>query len=90
MNDVIVDAGGINAAAQLQGWQKITDEEIVKLNPDVIIDADDDKGFIQKILAHLKQNGIRVSAVKNHPRVQRQGILICRASHNTLPKGLRM
>jgi iron complex transport system substrate-binding protein len=64
VNDIIVDAGGINAAAQLQGWQKITDEEIVKLNPDVIIDADDDKGFVQKILSDPKLQ--TVSAVKNH------------------------
>jgi iron complex transport system substrate-binding protein len=64
VNDVIVDAGGINAAAQLQGWQKITDEEIVKLNPDVFIVTDDDKAFIQKILSDPKLK--TVSAVKNH------------------------
>jgi iron complex transport system substrate-binding protein len=64
VNDVIVDAGGINAAAKLNGWQQITDEEIVKLNPDIIIDANNDKGFVQKILSDpaLKD----VSAVKNH------------------------
>ncbi|QSO47503.1 ABC transporter substrate-binding protein [Alicyclobacillus mengziensis] len=64
VNDVIVDAGGINAAAKLNGWQQITDEEIVKLNPNVIIDANNDKGFVHKILSDpaLKD----VSAVKNH------------------------
>lgn len=64
VNDIFLDAGGINAAQNLQGWQKISDEEIVKLNPDVIIDASGDKGFIQKIRANpaLKT----VSAVQNH------------------------
>ena len=64
VNDVIVDAGGTNVAASLQGWQKVSDEEIVKMNPQVIIDASDDTGFVQKILANpaLKT----VAAVKNH------------------------
>ncbi|SFU84394.1 ABC transporter substrate-binding protein [Alicyclobacillus macrosporangiidus] len=64
VNDVIVDAGGVNAAANLKGWQKVSDEEVVKLSPDVIIVASDDHGFIQRILANpaLKT----VPAVKNH------------------------
>ena len=64
VNDVIVDGGGINAAAKLQGWQKISTEEIVKMNPQVIIDASDDTGFIQKILTNPALQ--TVSAVKNH------------------------
>ncbi|MCL6454024.1 MAG: ABC transporter substrate-binding protein [Alicyclobacillus sp.] len=63
VNDVIVDAGGINAAAKLNGWQQITDEEVVKLNPDVIIDASDDKGFVQKLLHNPALQ--TVSAIKN-------------------------
>lgn len=64
VNDVIVDAGGINAAAGLSGWQKITDEQVVKENPDVIIDTSDDGNFVQKILSDpALQN---VSAVKHH------------------------
>lgn len=64
VNDVIVDAGGINAAGSLQGWQKVSTEEIVKMNPQVIIDASDDTGFVQKIMTNpaLKT----VAAVKNH------------------------
>lgn len=64
VNDVIVDAGGINAAASINGWQQVSDEEIVKMNPDVIIDTTDDTGFIQKIMTNpaLKD----VAAVKNH------------------------
>lgn len=64
VNDVIVDAGGINAAGKLKGWKKITDEEVVKLDPDVIIDANNDKGFVQKILNDPALKS--VSAVKNH------------------------
>ncbi|MDQ0189095.1 ABC transporter substrate-binding protein [Alicyclobacillus cycloheptanicus] len=50
VNDIITDAGGTNAAANLQGWAKVTDEEIVKMNPDVIIDSSDDAAFKQKLL----------------------------------------
>jgi iron complex transport system substrate-binding protein len=66
VNDVIVDAGGINAAASLNGWQKVTDEEIVKLNPDVIIDADDDSSFINKILS---DPALKTVAAVKHRRV---------------------
>ncbi len=64
VNSIIDDAGGINAAAKLNGWQKISDEEIVKLNPQVIIDASNDTGFVQKILSNPALS--TVSAVKNH------------------------
>ncbi|WP_067934306.1 ABC transporter substrate-binding protein [Alicyclobacillus kakegawensis] len=64
VNDVIIHAGGKNAASQLNGWAKISDEEVVKLNPDVIIDASDDKSFVNKILQDPKLQ--TVSAVKNH------------------------
>ncbi len=50
VNQMIADAGGTNAAASLQGWQKVSAEQVVKMNPDVIIDASDDQGFIQKLL----------------------------------------
>lgn len=63
-NDIIVDAGGINAAAKLKGWQKVTDEEIVKMNPDVIIDSSDDAGFKKQVLNDPALQS--VSAVKNH------------------------
>lgn len=64
VNDEIVDAGGINAAANLQGWQKVSDEEIVKMNPQVIIDSSNDTGFVQKILTNPAFRN--VAAVKNH------------------------
>lgn len=64
VNDMIRDAGGINAAAKLNGWAKITDEEIVKMNPDVIIDSTDDKAFLTKL---EKEPGLQdVTAIKEH------------------------
>ncbi|RIV29299.1 ABC transporter substrate-binding protein [Alicyclobacillaceae bacterium I2511] len=63
VNEMITDAGGTNAATSLQGWQKITAEQVVKMNPTVIIDATDDQGFIRKLLQDPQfQN---VAAVKN-------------------------
>lgn len=64
VNDVIVDAGGVNAAGNLQGWQQVTPEQVVKMNPDVIIVAADDTGFKDKLLHDPKYQTI--NAVKNH------------------------
>jgi iron complex transport system substrate-binding protein len=64
VNDIIFDAGGINAAKSLNGWQAVTDEEIVKLNPDVIIDSSDDASFLTKMQKNPAfQN---VAAIQNH------------------------
>jgi iron complex transport system substrate-binding protein len=64
VNDVIVDAGGVNVARGMNGWQKITDEEIVKMNPSVIIDATDDAAFLQQL---AKNPALQtVSAIKHH------------------------
>ena len=64
VNDVIVAAGGVNAASRLNGWQKITDEEVVKMNPAVIIDATDDAAFLRRL---AKNPALQtVSAIKNH------------------------
>jgi iron complex transport system substrate-binding protein len=52
VNDIITHAGGTNAAHDLQGWQKVSDEQIIKLNPDVIIVDDSDSGFVEKVLAN--------------------------------------
>ena len=64
VNDVIVDAGGINAAAAVHGWQEVTPEEIVKMNPQVIIDANTDRGFLKRMMHNPKLQ--TVSAVKHH------------------------
>ena len=64
VNDVIVDAGGINVAKGLNGWQKITDEEIIKMNPQVIIDSSDDGTFLTTL---AKNPALQtVSAIKHH------------------------
>lgn len=63
VNQMIEMAGGINAAKGLNGWQKISEEEIVKLNPDVIIVAESDNGFVKKVLSDSALQN--VNAVKN-------------------------
>lgn len=62
--DIIADAGGVNAAAKLNGWQSITTEEVVKLNPDFIIDTTDDAAFKNKLLNNPALQS--VNAIKNH------------------------
>lgn len=63
VDEMIRDAGGVNAGKGLKGWQKLTDEEIVKLNPDVILVSTTDKGFKNKLLS--KASLQTVNAVKN-------------------------
>ncbi|MCL6547500.1 MAG: ABC transporter substrate-binding protein [Alicyclobacillus sp.] len=62
--DIIARAGAVNAAAKLSGWQKVTDEEIVKMNPDVIIDSSDDKGFVKTLLSDPALQ--TVNAIRHH------------------------
>lgn len=64
VNDIIQDAGGINAAAGIQGWQHVSQEEIVKLNPDVIVDGAADASFIASLLHNPAFS--TVAAVRNH------------------------
>lgn len=64
VNDEIVDAGGINAASQYDGWKAVTPEEVVKLNPDVIIDTTDDVKFANQLLHDPKFQTL--NAIKNH------------------------
>jgi iron complex transport system substrate-binding protein len=63
VNDIIVHAGATNAASQLKGWQKITDEQVVKLNPDVIIYPKSETGFATKLLNDKALQS--VNAIKN-------------------------
>ncbi len=62
VDSIIRHAGGINAASNISGWKMITDEEIVKMNPQVIIDARGDS------LAKIIHNPAlaSVAAIKNH------------------------
>ncbi|MCL6444884.1 MAG: ABC transporter substrate-binding protein [Alicyclobacillus sp.] len=64
VNDIIVDAGGINAAAQLKGWAPITPEQIVKLNPDVIVLTTGDKAYAKQLETDPKFQ--TVNAIKHH------------------------
>lgn len=64
VDDIIRDAGGVNVAHTLNGWQKITDEQIVKWNPDVIIDSSDDAAFLKKLASDPALQS--VTAVREH------------------------
>jgi len=64
VDDIIRDAGGVNVAHMLNGWQKITDEQIVKWNPDVIIDSSDDAAFLKKLASDPALQS--VTAVREH------------------------
>lgn len=62
IQDIITDAGGVNAAVGLHGWSAITTEEVVKLNPDVIIDTTDDAAFKQKLLNNPALQSVKAIA----------------------------
>ncbi|SIS65996.1 ABC transporter substrate-binding protein [Alicyclobacillus vulcanalis] len=64
VDDIIRDAGGVNVAHSLSGWQKITDEQIVKWNPSVIIDSSDDAAFLKKLASDPALQS--VAAVREH------------------------
>lgn len=64
VDELIRDAGGKNAASNLNGWKKITDEEIVKMNPDVIIDSVQDKAFLTKLAKDPALQSVK--AIQNH------------------------
>lgn len=64
IQNIIADAGGVNVAAQLHGWVSITPEEVVKMNPQVIIDSTDGPAFKQKLLSDPALQS--VSAIKHH------------------------
>lgn len=49
VSDVIVDGGGVNAAQNIEGWKQVTDEQLVEMNPDVIIVGSDDATAVTKI-----------------------------------------
>jgi iron complex transport system substrate-binding protein len=64
VNDLIVHAGGTNVASTLKGWQKITDEQIVKWNPDVIVFPQSEKGFDSQLLNNKALQSVK--AIRNH------------------------
>lgn len=64
VNSIIDEAGGINAARAISGWRTVTDEEVIKLNPQVIIDASSDAGMVKKVMSDPALAS--VAAVKNH------------------------
>jgi len=37
LDDIIIRAGGVNAAADLVDWNQVSEEQIIQMNPDVVI-----------------------------------------------------
>jgi iron complex transport system substrate-binding protein len=64
MNDMIELAGGINAARDLKGWQKIDEEKIIQENPDVIFYASGVNNLEQTIKS--RSGWDQINAVKNN------------------------
>jgi len=66
-NDVIQDAGGINAAAKFTGWPAVSAEQVVKLNPDVIVIPDDSGAQDAELKSFLANSAFKdLKAVKDH------------------------
>lgn len=66
-NSVIKDAGGVNAAAGFNGWQKVSVEQMIKLNPDVIVIPDDSGAKDLELKQFLATPGVQaLRAVKDH------------------------
>jgi iron complex transport system substrate-binding protein len=61
MNELVTEAGGQNVAAGLKGWPKVSPEQVVKWNPDVIISF---HGGEKEILSRPGWSSIQ--AVKNN------------------------
>lgn len=66
-NDVILAAGGINAAAKMNGWPTVSAEEVVKMNPDVIVIPDDSGAKDAELKSFLANPAFKdLKAVKEH------------------------
>lgn len=66
-NDVILAAGGKNAAAQISGWATVSAEQVVKLNPDVIVVPDDSGAKDAELKSFLAIAAFKhLRAVKEH------------------------
>lgn len=63
MNEIITDIGASNAAGALEGYPKVSEEEAVKYNPDVIILTYGGAKDIQKVLNRSAWKD--VSAIRN-------------------------
>lgn len=83
LDEIITRAGGINAAARLgvKGYQKISKEQIVAMNPDVILidDGSEQEGFREQLLRDPALAG--AAAVKNRRIIVLPGKELASLSH---------
>jgi len=66
LHDVITKAGGINIAADVQGWVQFNSEQVIARNPDVILEtySYSDPNVAEKI--KQRKGWENVEAVKNN------------------------
>lgn len=69
MDELVTLAGGVNIASELEGWNKIDPEMIIKDNPDVIIFpvgiTDSDSGKLLEDVIKERSGWSEIEAVKN-------------------------
>lgn len=64
VQDIITDAGATNAAYPVSGWRTVTDEQLVALNPNVLVLGQADAKFAESMLHNPKFTTI--SAIQKH------------------------
>ena len=69
MDELITLAGGVNAAADLEGWTQISEEKIIQDNPDVILYSshvvDEESGMTLDEIIKGRPGWDQITAVKN-------------------------
>lgn len=69
MDELITLAGGVNVAADLEGWSQISEERIIQDNPDVILYSsnvvDDQSGMTLDEIIKGRPGWDQITAVKN-------------------------
>ncbi|MFC0211485.1 ABC transporter substrate-binding protein [Paenibacillus chartarius] len=70
MDELITLAGGVNVAADTQGWNKISEEKIIQANPDVIVFAagitdEKTKKSLEQVIRE-RSGWDKINAIKNN------------------------
>ena len=67
VNNIIADAGGVNAATQVNGWAQVSVEQLLAMNPDVIIVPNDSGAAHTQLKQFLALRGVSaLRAVREH------------------------
>ncbi len=67
VNNIIADAGGVNAASKVNGWAQVSVEQLLAMNPDVIIVPNDSGAARAQLKQFLATRGVSaLRAVREH------------------------